>query len=454
MATQPQGLFGMGGMSPDQMQAQIRQQQMMERAKMTTDERAYLSGGNAGAAVGDGIRSLAGAPKTYDPTVTAAMGEEEILKTVDVTDPQSLLKAVQLAQSKQNYKLANSLMGKFQAAMVAKQEAEKKAADEEKTVQETANLKREGEAKQNQEADRNFRYQMRMETGVSEAEARARASNPAAFAASIASKDVKVSNEFAQAAGGFGFKGNVYSDFTKEQILATTQKLHANDLELKKAGGANLGGLTAQIANARLDKTLAEADLSREKLVALKEKKSGAWRAGVVHVNQGLAQAALMKKNVSRAMGLAPNSWVGSGIQAMLSKLPGSDQKSLENIVATLKSNEGLGKLQEMKASSPTGGSGLGAVSEKELAFLTDNIAVLDPTDPRFKEQLTDILTHWQVFEDALKADALYLKTKTPEEIKKERAEREADQAKGADKKPTGAGTASDPIVLTPRKKG
>lgn len=448
MATQPQGLFGMGGMSPDQMQAQIMQQRMMERAKMTTDERAYLSGGNAGAAVGEGIRSLAGAPKTYDPTVTAAMGEEEILKTVDVTDPKSLLKAVQLAQSKQNYKLANSLMGKFQAAMVAEQEARKKAADLDKITRETANLKLEETKKKNEEADRGFRYQMLMETGVSEAEARARASNPAAFAASIASKDVKVSDEFAQVAGGLGHKGNVYSDFTKEQILAITQKMHANALELKKAGGAGLGSLTGQIAGARLDKTQADADLAREKRVALKEKQIGAWRAGVVHVNQGLAQASLMKKNVSRAMGLAPNSWLGSGLQALLSKIPGSDQKSLENIVATLKSNEGLGKLQEMKAASSTGGSGLGAVSEKELAFLTDNIAVLDPTDPRFKEQLTDILTHWQAFEDALKEDALYLKTKTPEDIKKERAEREADQAKGADKKPTGAGTASDPIVL------
>lgn len=61
-----------------------------------------------------------------------------------------------------------------------------------------------------------------------------------------------------------------------------------------------------------------------------------------------------------------------------LSKIWGTDAADWETTKDTIVSNVALDKLLEMKASSPTGASGFGALSQRELSLLESNIASLE----------------------------------------------------------------------------
>lgn len=62
----------------------------------------------------------------------------------------------------------------------------------------------------------------------------------------------------------------------------------------------------------------------------------------------------------------------------IMSGIPGSDRKSLEGYLDTLKANLSFERLQEMRDNSVTGGA-LGNVSNVELALLGSTVASLDP---------------------------------------------------------------------------
>jgi len=83
-----------------------------------------------------------------------------------------------------------------------------------------------------------------------------------------------------------------------------------------------------------------------------------------------------------------------TGFLSYLNVIPTTDQKQWENVKTTVLSRLGLDKLLQMKASSPTGASGFGQLSEKELDLLVSNMGKLDQaSDPgEIKRIITSII--------------------------------------------------------------
>jgi hypothetical protein len=83
------------------------------------------------------------------------------------------------------------------------------------------------------------------------------------------------------------------------------------------------------------------------------------------------AQSDLVRGDVKKAIGLVKNETTGA--LASSKDLPffggSTDSGRLANALATIKANVGFDNLQTMRENSPTGGA-LGAVTEKEIAFL------------------------------------------------------------------------------------
>jgi len=72
-----------------------------------------------------------------------------------------------------------------------------------------------------------------------------------------------------------------------------------------------------------------------------------------------------------------------TGFMSWLKGVPTSDVKAWDNLKTTVLSRLGLEKLLQMKASSPTGASGFGALSAKELDLLVSHMGKLDQeSDP------------------------------------------------------------------------
>lgn len=93
---------------------------------------------------------------------------------------------------------------------------------------------------------------------------------------------------------------------------------------------------------------------------------------------------------VDRALGLTNNMTTGFG--SLLSGIPTSDAKTLEELITTLEARLGFDKLQAMRESSPTGGA-LGQVSNIELNLLIKAVRSLNRAqDPAVvKQNLNDI---------------------------------------------------------------
>ena len=88
-----------------------------------------------------------------------------------------------------------------------------------------------------------------------------------------------------------------------------------------------------------------------------------------------------MKTNIDEAKKLL-GPWT-AGYGGLLRNLPASSQRQLRNRLATVQSNIGFDKLQEMRENSPTGGA-LGQVSEREIDFLQATRGKIDQlTDPK-----------------------------------------------------------------------
>jgi hypothetical protein len=88
---------------------------------------------------------------------------------------------------------------------------------------------------------------------------------------------------------------------------------------------------------------------------------------------------------------------------AVLGKVPGSGAYDLRAEVETLKANFGFQELQQMRASSPTGGA-LGNVAVRELDMLQAAVQNLDPNQSpdQLKRNLTAARTHVQNWRNAV----------------------------------------------------
>lgn len=130
------------------------------------------------------------------------------------------------------------------------------------------------------------------------------------------------------------------------------------------------------------------------------------------------AQNSIVLEDIDRALG-SINSW-STGAGAALKDLPIvggiTPAGQLESLLETIQANVGFDKLQAMREASPTGGA-LGAVTERELAFLQAVFGSLrqDTSPENVRYNLTRLKEHMmgreQRIADALAADFPSLQT-------------------------------------------
>jgi len=100
------------------------------------------------------------------------------------------------------------------------------------------------------------------------------------------------------------------------------------------------------------------------------------------------AQRDTMMNNLQKAKGMV--SWDTTGVVGSIMKnVPGSKSVNLQERLKTVKTLVGFDALQQMRNNSPTGGA-LGAITEKELAFLQSVEGSLEQVQS--EEQLNEIL--------------------------------------------------------------
>ena len=145
---------------------------------------------------------------------------------------------------------------------------------------------------------------------------------------------------------------------------------------------ATLAGLQAQQLQLKLDET--------------KDNKVKETRAAVQKLSDTESSLDTALSAADKALKLAPGSFAGASSQALLSSIPWTDAKSLNNLVSTLQSEKVMGTLEQLKAQSRTGATGFGSLTEKELTLLMNRITSLDPTDKMFKENLTTVMDEWK----------------------------------------------------------
>lgn len=85
----------------------------------------------------------------------------------------------------------------------------------------------------------------------------------------------------------------------------------------------------------------------------------------------------------------------------------GPQSKDLEQNISTIQSNTALQTLMDLKSSSPTGASGLGALSEKELELLTTKMRSLNPeqSPEQVKRNLLEIFAELKTMRDKISVD-------------------------------------------------
>ena len=116
---------------------------------------------------------------------------------------------------------------------------------------------------------------------------------------------------------------------------------------------------------------------------------------------QRATQADVVVQDVDRAVDLVDSSPLPiTGLASLTSAVPGTPAHDLSKLLDTIKANAGFDRLQQMRASSPTGGA-LGQVSERENLLLQATIGNLEQSQSkkqflhnikRVKETYLDII--------------------------------------------------------------
>lgn len=353
-------------------QAQARQYAQMQPAEMV-NYAGYMAGNQLGGA-------LAGMMGAKDPELEKAAKLQQLTSQFDLTSEEGLLNAARTLASN----------GFQPQAMAMAQRAQEVGLTTAKTnTERTAQMKNLTEAKSK------------------EADAAAKQMGIQGRAAFIKRKVEGVTDEEALA---LAQDDKVAADLLKEPKRET--KLTTADGVVKLID-SNTGATIAVIgkAPASMEEALAggiagiRGETAQLKLDAERQKAEEGKKAKINALTTGYYDAQNVLQTATKALGLAPNSFTGASIQALTQVIPWSDSKALGNLVDTLKSAEGLGKLQELKRMSANGASGLGATSEKELDLLIKSLTALDPTDKNFKAQLSTVITRYNRLSKLMEAD-------------------------------------------------
>lgn len=174
-----------------------------------------------------------------------------------------------------------------------------------------------------------------------------------------------------------------------------------NDKTAQEIRSAQIGdqikALDAQIAGADSETKRGQLQLERDKWVQEQQKLNQtqglAAQDGLDSLNNSMSTLQQIKNHPG-----LDSYFTGPGTKwgAVWRVVPGSDRHSLEGWIDSLKSQLGYGSLMAAKASSPTGASGFGALSEGELKLLSNLAGNLDPNSSDFPRQLASVERYLQ----------------------------------------------------------
>lgn len=351
------------GMTPEALQEQRNaalQADAMKFAELTPAQRATMGAYMGGNRLGGAIGGMLGGT---DPTMQLITQRQQILKGADINTPEGLQ-----ALSKQLY-----AAGDYNGAQQALAQAQSMNAASTKQLLDQSTIQK------------NLREGMTTEVKNAQAVADTKGARGTpewskVYSDELAKLTTKSSDTTVTQANGM----NVLINKADGKIISVIGRADADPYGIK--------GLQAMLAQQNIIQTTLENEKKARELNAdTKAKLTGATQ-GIVQARNGIATA-------EAALKMAPGTFLGASTQNIFDKVPWTDAMALKDLVTTLKSGEALRKLQEMKAQTATGASGLGAVSERELDLLISNMTALNPQSKDLQTQLKKVIAGYKRLE-------------------------------------------------------
>ena len=137
MAEIVQGLFGVTPESLNAQREQALQGQALQYAQLNPNQQAQMGFYQAGSRLGTGLAGMMGA---QDPEMQRVTQRQQMLKSINPNDPESLKQGIQAAMQGGDYQLASTLNAQYQAAAKAAQGTQQAQAELKKTTAETGGL--------------------------------------------------------------------------------------------------------------------------------------------------------------------------------------------------------------------------------------------------------------------------------------------------------------------------
>lgn len=126
MAEIVQGLFGVSPESLNAQREQALQSQALQYAQLNPNQQAQMGFYQAGSRLGTGLAGLMGA---QDPEMQRVTQRQQMLKSINPNDPESLKQGIQAAMQGGDYQLASTLNTQYQAATKAALDTRKTEAE-------------------------------------------------------------------------------------------------------------------------------------------------------------------------------------------------------------------------------------------------------------------------------------------------------------------------------------
>ena len=163
------------------------------------------------------------------------------------------------------------------------------------------------------------------------------------------------------------------------------------------AAARRIAELNVQIAQSNSETERGRLTLERDKFIQEQAKTQQA-QGQAAQDAQNQSTAALQTVNDIKTHRGMDAYWTAPGTKwgAIWRVVPGSDRQALETSIDALKGQLGYSNLMAAKASSPTGASGFGALSDSELKLLSSLAGNLDPNSADFPVQLAKVERYLQ----------------------------------------------------------
>lgn len=358
----------------------LQQSMDLQMAKLSPEERLYMMGAQGGRAIGQGLGSLFGVD-VEDPTIKKAAALRALASEYDTTTAEGM---TQFARAAKDIDPRAGMMAAQQAQAMMKTQSEITSKQAEAAAKLTEKLTPE----------------QRNAAALADASGVARGTEEwnKAYKENLTSLTAKVEtkSEFERILGSLDLSPEQEKSLKQQWVQA---KLNPDPSGMK-AMQVTLAGLQAQQL--------------QDKITTEREKKTEEKKTAIQKLSDTESSLDTALNAADKALKLAPGSFAGASSQALLSSIPWTDAKSLNNLVSTLQSEKVMGTLEQLKSQSRTGATGFGSLTEKELTLLMNRITSLDPTDKMFKTNLTTVMEEWKKVQQKVRNSRRELQGGTP----------------------------------------